>query len=187
MNCRLHCPESVDVNVQPTKGKATATIGGNNIDVKWIQLWAGGPKWAEYNMGASSATGYGSYFEWNSTDIATAQWGSAWCMPTKADFENLFVKCTCSWDNTNKGLLCTGKGDYKDNSIFLPAAGECVNGSATGSPYGNTSGTGSNGWYWSSTPYDSLSACDLYFDSGNQYVFGESRPLGYSVRAVLAE
>ena len=40
-------------------GKATATINGKTIDVNWVQLWENGPKFAEYNVGATSVTDYG--------------------------------------------------------------------------------------------------------------------------------
>ena len=39
----------------------------DNIDVNWIQLWAGGPKFAEYNVGATSVTDYGGYYCWGGT------------------------------------------------------------------------------------------------------------------------
>ncbi|MDO4824289.1 MAG: hypothetical protein Q4A08_09010, partial [Bacteroidales bacterium] len=43
------------VNASPTPsattGTAKATIGGSEVDVKWVQLWENGPKFAEYNVG----------------------------------------------------------------------------------------------------------------------------------------
>lgn len=51
-------------------------------------------------------------------DPATANWGSNWCMPTKAQLNELMTKCT--WDFTGKGYKVTGPNG---NSIFLPAAG----------------------------------------------------------------
>lgn len=57
-------------------------------------------------------------------DAATVRWGGDWRMPTKRDFENLRGHCDIeliSGDIT--GYLCTGRGDYSDKSIFLPAAG----------------------------------------------------------------
>ena len=190
-----------------TKGKATATIGGVDTDVNWVQLWDDGPKFAEYNVGATSATEYGGHYCWGKTidkdeddkfkdgesvligndDTATALWGEKWRMPTKEEFDNLLKNCTVEWidgdtkkyNNTDvKGLLCTGRGDYSSNSVFLPAA--------KFSKHGLVVDLGDNG-YWSSTPYGSDYAYSLYFKSGEQNVTNRSRFNGYSVRAVLAE
>ncbi len=43
-----------------TTGKAYAT--GPDCDVNWVQLWKNGPKFAEYNVGATSVTDYGGYY-----------------------------------------------------------------------------------------------------------------------------
>ena len=194
-----------------TTGTAKATIGSSEVDVNWVQLWDGGPKFAEYNIGATSATENGGYYAWGGTymngigitwyedpntgnavltgndDTATALWGSKWRMPTKEEFDNLLKNCTVEWidgdtkkyNNTDvKGLLCTGKGDYKDNSVFLPAAGFCKD--------GDGSGQGRKGCYYSSTPYDSKYAYNLSFIISNtQSVDFDIRYNGYSVRAVL--
>ena len=48
------------------QGEAEATGIGN---VRWIQLWEGGPKFAEYNLGATSATEFGGYYTWGGTYI----------------------------------------------------------------------------------------------------------------------
>ncbi|MCQ2076465.1 MAG: DUF1566 domain-containing protein [Bacteroidaceae bacterium] len=195
------------------QGYAEATGIGS---VKWIQLWENGPKFAEYNVGATSATEYGGYYTWGGTykngagitwnddhnktntgsgdltstdDTATNLWGNKWRMPKSSELEALInsTNCTVEWiDGSTKkynntsvtGLLCTGKGDYKDNSVFLPAAGYC---------YKSVSNQGANGYYWSSTPYGSLGAYYLDFRSGSQHVHGLDRSNGYSVRAVLAE
>ena len=55
-------------------------------------------------------------------DAATANWGGAWRMPTKAEQDELRTKCTWVWTTLN------GVNGYKvigsnGNSIFLPAAG----------------------------------------------------------------
>ena len=175
-----------------TTGTATRTGG---VSVNWVQLWENGPKFAEYNIGATSATEYGGYYCWGNSseqssdwtgepgtdDIATALWGSKWRMPTQAELEELLANCEVEWTNVNgvNGRKFTGKGDYLSNSVFLPAAGLCIDGSV--------SGQGSRGDYWSSTPDGSDRAYLLYFYSGGQYVFSHYRHYGYSVRAVLAE
>ena len=79
-------------------------------------------------------------------DAATAHLGSPWRMPTDTEVSALIDNCTATWITTNgvSGGLVTGKGEYANRSIFLPAAGV---GDASGlrSP-------GSVGDYWSSTP-----------------------------------
>ena len=196
-----------------TKASFTATIAPaitgtakrtGDIDVNWVQLWAGGPKFAEYNVGVTDgkAESYGGYFCWGSTidqdedalywegetlgdnDTATKLWGSKWRMPTEAELKALLNSdnCTCTWTDSPAGLLCKGiEGTvYASNSVFLPAAGY--------SEYGDVYEQGVHGLYWSSTPNNGHSACNLHFKSdGDQSVYFDERCYGYSVRAVLAE
>jgi len=58
-------------------------------------------------------------------DAATAHLGAPWRMPTGAEMDALASNCTTTWITTNgvSGRLVTGKGDYANRSIFLPAAG----------------------------------------------------------------
>ena len=117
-------------------------------------------------------------------DAATAHLGVPWRMPTYAEFSALIDNCTTTWVTTNgvSGRLVTGKGDYANRSIFLPAAGD-GHGSYLSSP-------GLGGYYWSSTPYSGYSddAWSLYFDSGDFGQYGYSldsvRRYGRSVRPV---
>jgi len=113
-------------------------------------------------------------------DAATAHLGSPWRMPTDAEFAALVSNCTTTWTTRNGvyGRLVTGKGAYADKSIFLPAAG-----------YGSGSSLyfpGSNGYYWSSTPYSdtSNSAWYLVFISGDIDRDYSIRGGGQSVRPV---
>ena len=80
-------------------------------------------------------------------DAATAHMGSPWRMPTSAEFQALADNCDWEWKTVEgvNGYSVTGKGDYADKSIFLPAAG-----------VGNQSAlknAGEWGFYWSSTRY----------------------------------
>ena len=155
-------------------------------NVRWIQLWENGPKFAEYNVGVTDgkAESFGGYYTW-ADNIATTQWGEKWRMPTRAEFDALLnnQNCTCTWTTQNgvKGLLCKGKEntDYSSNSVFLPAAGLCDD--------GDVHGQGDYGLYWSSTPNDRYGAYSLNFDSGRQGVNDSDRNGGFSVRAVLNE
>jgi len=170
-------------------------------------------KWATCNVGASSPEDYGDYFAWGETttkssydrdnsttygvsiselqfrgiigsdgnltaayDAATANWGGSWRMPTLDEIKELFNNCTRTWTTQNgvKGRKVTGPNG---NSIFLPAAG---------GRYGSDlSNVGSNGGYWSATPYGySGSAYLLNFDSDHYDWFDGSRYSGRSVRPV---
>lgn len=190
-----------------TTGEAERKDGEGTVKVKWVQLWENGPKWAEYNVGAKSATGtdsYGGYYCWGMTidkddseeyyegeediqggshDTAKNLWGSNWQMPTKEDFDNLLANCDVVWKTKTTseygvaGLLFTGKGDYSGNSVFFPAAGYYYD--------GRVRNAGSYGYYWSSTPNGNNNAYRLYISSGNQSVLNYSREYGHSVRAVL--
>lgn len=63
--------------VQVTKGSATVSGSTTRNTCGWVQLWEGGPKWAEFNVGStissySSTTEYstanvGGYYEWGGT------------------------------------------------------------------------------------------------------------------------
>ncbi|MCQ2350377.1 MAG: fimbrillin family protein [Paludibacteraceae bacterium] len=134
----------------PTKGEAMIEDG---TMVKWVQLWEGGPKFAEYNVGAKSVEEYGDYFHWGGTyriksgtvytddhytgegpltgdnDAATKYWGSDWRMPRYGECDSITISCDRKWvqnyNNTNvAGMLITGKGKYSGNSLFFPAGGD---------------------------------------------------------------
>ena len=186
-----------------TTGTAQRTGG---IDVNWVQLWAGGPKFAEYNVGAANnkAEDYGGYYCWGGIvdkdpseepeynsettqltgidDTATKLWGTAWRMPTYEELQALLDNCGVEWTAVNgvNGKKFTGKGDYASNSVFLPAAGLSTS--------GYMEWEDEAGLYWSSTSERSGYACELAFDSSDQGVGGgRGRAYGHSVRAVLAE
>jgi hypothetical protein len=113
-------------------------------------------------------------------DAATAHLGAPWRMPTSDEIQALVDNCTTTWITTNgvSGRLVTGKGNYANRSIFLPAAG-LGNDSYLDYP-------GSNGYYWSSTPGSDSSyrAWRLIFDSGYFYRGNDNRYYGRSVRPV---
>ena len=165
----------------PAGSRGTETRTGD-VEVNWVQLWAGGPKFAEYNVGVTDgkAESYGGYYTW-AENIASTEWGSAWRMPTQAEFGALLDNCDVEWTAVNSvnGRKFTGKGDYASNSIFLPAAGYRDGGSIV---Y-----LGNYGFYWSSTPVGSNDAYQLYFNSGLKSVSYNKRSYGCPVRAVLAE
>ena len=188
--------DKVTFEEDPTIDRAMIT-GGEYVT--WIQLWAGGPKFAEYNVGATSVSGYGGYYCWGNPhdqssgwtgesgteDIATALWGSKWRMLTIEEFEALLNTDNCTLESATvggvNGFKFTGKGDYASNSVFLPAAGYC-NSKFVG-------GQGGCAYYWSSTPNGSNEAYRLYFTGTppRTSMLPQSRTNGFSVRAVLVE
>ena len=116
-------------------------------------------------------------------DAATAHLGAPWRMPTDEEFSALISNCNTTWTRRSSayGRLVTGKGDYADKSIFLPAPGY-VEGSSC------SCNEGSDGYYWSSTPYSGNSDCAWYLSFSSSYFSrgygGYDRYRGKSVRAL---
>lgn len=116
-------------------------------------------------------------------DAATANWGSAWRMPTLDEIKEL--RDGCVWEFTKDfsgtgvaGQVGTSKAN--GNKIFLPAASG-RQGTSLGSAgrYGN---------YWSSSlnGNDPTYACNLLFcDVFNDWSCRTIRYIGQSVRAVV--
>ena len=93
-------------------------------------------------------------------------------LPTKEQLEEL--KNSCRWTWTGSGYRVTGPNG---NAIVLPAAGYRSCG-------GRVNGVGSNGDYWSSTPYVSDNAWYLNFTSGEVRMLNGNRCDGHAVRLV---
>ena len=162
-------------------------------------------KWATCNVGASTPGDYGNYYAWGETttksiytkensatygkqmsniagnptyDAARKKWGSPWRLPTNAEFRELIDNCTWEWTTRNghNGYKVTSKKN--GNSIFLPATGWRV-----GTESNNQ---GSDGFYWSATPYESPTdyAYNLRFYEGYRDTPWSGRYFGFSVRPV---
>lgn len=99
-------------------------------------------------------------------------------MPTRAELEELTANTTSTWETLNgvNGRRFTSKTN--GNSIFVPAAGGCGDGSVDD--------VGSYGILWSSSLYESSSRSGqcLYFGSDYVSVYGGNRCNGFTVRAV---
>ncbi len=109
-------------------------------------------------------------------DAATVNWGAGYRMPTYAEFDELCVNCTWTWDSSHTGYIVTGTNG---NSIFLRASGYRY---WSGLDYG-----GSLGGYWSATLDSGLAdtACYLSCNSGSHNPYGNSfRYYGRTVRPV---
>ena len=163
-----------------------------------------GLKWATCNVGASRPEDYGDYYAWGEIqpkskytegnsltfgkdignisgnsryDVARAQWGSSWRLPTLAEIKELKDQCKWEWITVggHKGYRVTGPNG---NSIFLPAAGYRLGTSVNDQ--------GSYGCYWSGTLYEGgrYSAYCLGFNGGSAgWGYGD-RDGGRSVRPV---
>ena len=162
-------------------------------------------KWATCNLGTSIPHEYGNRYAWgelnvkdsynsdNCTtygvkindvagdslyDVARAEWGATWRLPTEAEFIELIQKCEFVWTSINNkyGYNVIGTNG---NSIFLPAAG-----------YQGKEElyyTGENGHYWSSTPNKKNHNYAQYFffnEKGSKSTNWELKSLGQSVRPV---
>lgn len=155
---------------------------------EWVDLGLpSGTKWATCNVGASSPEECGKYYAWGEIkhkmiysgqkseaygkhrgdisgdakyDVARANWGGSWRMPTIDELYEL-VKY-CYWEsatiNGQNGVKIISKTNY--HYIFLPCAGSRIGASAAG--------LYSKGLYWSSTIHkvSPVRAEYLYFHSG---------------------
>ena len=107
-------------------------------------------------------------------DVARANWGGNWRMPTDAEWTELVTECTWTWTVQNgvDGYLVTGSNG---SSIFLPSTGY-----QTGTNYGSISE------YWSSSITSSLPYFAEIVSLERTYIYryGGERRCGRSVRPV---
>lgn len=189
-----------------TTGRAAITGGGSQ---EWVQLWAGGPKWAKFNVG-STITSYADVTEYNNTnvgghysyrgrydntpdaggtdDTAKYQWGENWTTPSSAQEQALLDNCIWSY--------CDGSTVQYEPGCTL--AGYKVSGKDAGYtensiflPYAgindqNTHGVsvaGTRGVYWS---IDAGGSGAYYLNEGQygESVMSHNQPHGCSVRAI---
>ena len=153
-----------------------------------------GVLWATCNVGANTPESYGDYFAWGEThpkstyswsnyqftedDVATANWGTDWRMPTREEFEELCNNTSVTWTTQNgvNGMRFTA---LNGNCLFLPAAGIFINNALIL--------TGSYGYYWSSSPFEiNDDAWLLFFYSGYYETGCSGRAYGSSVRPVYS-
>ena len=188
-----YCVDNVEVHYNP----APPMIDGH----EYVDLGLpSGTLWATMNVGASSETNYGNYYQYGkgaaqyaetsgdrnysgtedplaaSADTAAQVWGGSWHMPTRAQMEELTANTTYEWttiNGVNGGKFTAQNGKY----VFFPAAGSWSNGSQYD--------VGNYGYYWDSSPSGSGYASFLYFNNGNKGVDGSNRKRGCSVRPVV--
>jgi hypothetical protein len=129
-----------------------------------------GIKWATMNVGAEKKKQPGKYYAWGQTtpyddpdyvytegvfnDVAAANWGASWRMPTEEEWLALIEGCIWTWDGEDVGMKLTSITNGK--SIFLPA-GDFYNPDIS-----------DVGAYWSSTQGVEHGARHLHFDENSQ-------------------
>ena len=109
-------------------------------------------------------------------DVATVKWGKGWCMPTKAQFQELK-------NNTDGGVWTSisGINGYKftssnGNYVFLPASG-VIDGLKLES-------RSAYGIYHSSTVYSTTNAWGMRLIANSLIIYGAPRNYGSSIRPV---
>ena len=109
-------------------------------------------------------------------DAAHVHWGENWRMPTNDELDALNSKCDWTWTTQNgvNGYVVSGRGDYAQNSIFLPASGTSF------------TDVGLNGYYRSSVPNSGVGpAWSLnFYPDFHDVGYYSGRDEGQSVRAV---
>ena len=113
-------------------------------------------------------------------DAATQIMGGDWRMPTQTEIQELLNNTKHEWVTNYNGTGVDGRKftASNGNSIFIPAAGGCHDGSVYT--------VGSRGHVWSSSLYTSYTdtAWNLYFYSGYCSMSDYRRFYGQSVRGV---
>ena len=166
---------------------------------EWVDLGLS-VKWATCNVGADSASEGGEYYAWGEIkskkytgeyesatiygkdisgnpyyDVARAEWGGTWRLPTRAECQELLDKCDWQWEMQDGKTGCKVTGP-NGNSIFLPAAGEMDS---------RLYDVGEVGNYWSSLPLGEEHAYHFWFSSPKfRYVVERYGYIGHSVRPV---
>lgn len=169
------------VTTGPVRGTAKATINDETTDVDWVQLWAGGPKFATQNVAGT--------MKWTDA-VKNKFWGDNWRVPTK-DEMGLSANNTVNTEKVSAVYRCNENGvwgfeftgitpGYTNVSLFLPANPGALD------SYGDAT-------YWTAPPVGSNQAgYQLSLVGGDNYVanchyaaFGNDGP-SY-VRLVLDE
>lgn len=134
------------VTTGPVRGTAKATINDETTDVDWVQLWAGGPKFATQNVDGTMS--------WTAA-VKNKFWGDNWRVPTK-DEMGLSANNTVNTEKVSAVYRCNKNGvwgfeftgitpGYTNVSLFLPANSGAVDN------YGEAT-------YWTATPVGSNQA-----------------------------
>lgn len=181
------------------------TIPNGNVKCQPVDLGlTSGTMWADRNIGASTATDFGNLYSWGEIktkedysistyieqlkplqkitqskhDVAMAELGEEWSMPTEEQIKELLSECKWYWKKIDghNGFEIEGKNG---NRIFLPASGW---NRGTVVEYENQ-----YGYYWTSErSSNSRFARSLQFPKEGKGVVGNGDlHVGRSVRAVF--
>ena len=144
----------------PVSGKVEATIDDKKRElVDWVQLWAGGPKFATQNVAGT--------MKWTDA-VKNKFWGDNWRVPTK-DEMGLSANNTVNTEKVSAVYRCNENGvwgfeftgitpGYTNVSLFLPANPGALD------SYGEAT-------YWTATPVGSNTAgYQLSLNGGDNYV-----------------
>lgn len=164
----------------PAKGTATAIINGVAEEKSWVQLWPGGPKFAEENVAEKM-----KFTDACKTGDAYV-WGKNWRTPKLDEIEDMDTKnltkglmsCEVITREGKVGLLYKGlMPGYTDKTLFLPSE------SSTTEHVGFS--------YWTSTEEQNGegNAFSIMILNGEFYVWSikMNAVTPYFVRPVLAE
>ena len=175
--------------VTDTKAKVEITLIMVLAKAVGVQLWPGGPFWAEFNVDTESPEEYGPHYPARDAKNAAESMGAGWRLPTEGEL-NALLGCSRSWvtQGNTKGCRFTGKDTCSNNSIFLPAAGYKRYDFDPNEEGGQDPiGVGDCGYYWSGT----TSKCSyltftsyLRFDQNDAGISSDDGKCDMSVRAV---
>ena len=97
------------------KKKKTPLVGALKCTDDFVDLGLS-VKWGRKNIGAVSEDVPGDYFNYNEVENMVNV-----TLPTKAEFEELFQKCTIKYDKKRNGFTVKGPNG---NEMFVPVGGE---------------------------------------------------------------
>ncbi len=172
----------------------------------------GGLKWATMNVGATSETDYGLYFQWGDTqgytadqvgigegqkafkstdykwtedDAVRANWGGDWHMPTREEFLHLGQAVNSEWVTNYNGSGNNGFlcTDKNDSSKTLFFPAAGFVGN------GNMCRVGNIGYVWSGSLFsdDVNGAWGFgFYNGGTSWDYASSRYYGFSIRGVAS-
>ena len=117
------------ITTAPVSGSEYATINGKTEKIEWVQLWAGGPKFAKKNVEQK--------MKWKEAAKPGDEyvWGKNWKTPTKEEMSGFIknehdintdnVKVVYTLKNGVYGLEFTGvQPGYTKSTLFFPSDGQ---------------------------------------------------------------
>jgi uncharacterized protein (TIGR02145 family) len=157
---------------------APGTFVTNPEDAGMFYQWNRNVGWSATDPMVNSNGGT----TWNTSTPTGSTWEESnnvcpegWRVPTLAELQNLInSEHEGTTINEVDGIIF----GTEPNTIFLPAAGSRMYN------VGLLDNVGTKGYYWSSTPYDSVNAYNLDFIYSGGGMFYNNRKYGISVRCV---